>query len=104
MNTPTITLHVGWINLSVEFMKLYVKNLKFCSLYWDETKRVLGISFYSDDSEVSKRYSINRKSNPGNIPCAAFLRDLNLPRSSYKNYDKFDVDLVRDNVVFNIQL
>lgn len=104
MSNPTITLHVGWINLSVEFMKRYVKNLKFCSLYWNEGKRVLSIAFFSDDSEVAKRYTINKGSNPGNIPCATFLRDLNLPRSIYKSYDKFDVDIVRDNIVFNIQL
>lgn len=102
-NKPSVILHVGIVKLSVEFIRQYLTFQKFCSIYWENNQ--LRITFFTEDSEVAKRYRINlNESNPSVISCAPFLRSLNLPASAFKKYEDFKADIVKGNLTINIQL
>ena len=101
---PALVLHLSWIKLSVEFLRQYITNQKFCSVYWNELERKLSLVFFNEDSDTAKRYKINFGSNPGNIPCSSLLRTLSLPKISFRRYEDFLVEVERGNLKVTIQL
>jgi len=100
-----VTLHAHWISPTREFVNRYVKDSKYASLYWNDTKKTLSIAFRDEDSEVAKRYKVTETpSGQFYIACAQFLKSLNLSSTAYKRYYEFDIDVVKGNLVFVFHL
>ena len=92
-----INVRSNRIILSREFCERYVKENKFVAPEWDDTKRVLKLTFYLTDSDIGFRIPLTE--DPGRNTYAHHTKFFKYLQIKIGRYEVFDAELNRSGDV-----
>lgn len=99
-----VNVRSNMIMLSREFCDIYVKNNKFATPEWDAKEKVLKLTFYPSDSDISFRLPLMQY--PGGSPRIHITKFFSQYSVHIKRgrYEVFDADLNRAGTTLTLKL